>query len=88
MADLCPHTARRRRRGLLNVLTLGMADRVLLSRNERGEFLPYSEAAPSLRDYRSTRSYRPALSRDLQGRYVSEDVEAVGLSQRNRRNRW
>ena len=84
MADLCPHTARRRRRGLMNALTLGMADRVLLSRNPQGEFLSYSEAAPSLRDYRKTRSYRPALSRDSEGRFVAEDVEAAGLSQRNR----
>ena len=55
-----------------------MADRVIPSRNSRGEFLPFSVAAPALADYRKG-SYRPALSRDLQGRYVSEDVEAAGL---------
>jgi hypothetical protein len=51
---------------------------VIPSRNPRGEFLPFSVAAPALADYRKG-SYRPALSRDLHGRFVSEDIEAAGL---------
>ena len=75
----CPYTAKKRRRALFNILTLGMADRVIPSRNPQGEFLPFSVAAPALDDYRKTRSHRPALSRDLRGRFVSEDIEAAGL---------